>query len=112
MKHLLILAVLQCAALAQDGQNLYRWSLVASAGAQGADIASSWGGIEANPVLGRGHRFGWQAASLKLGIAGGGWLIQRLILRRHPSKYRLAAVVNFGMAGATGAVAARNWRMR
>lgn len=84
---------------------LYRWSLVAAAAAQTADIASSWGGIEANPRLGRGREFGWQATGIKLAVVGGGLLVQRYVLRRHPRHTRLAAAVNFG-------VAVRNWRMR
>ena len=108
---LLFLALNRCYGQDQD-QALYRWSLIAAASAQTADIASSWGGIEANPRLGRGREFGWQATSIKLAVVGGGLLIQRYVLRRHPRATRIAAIVNFSMAGATAGVAARNWRTR
>lgn len=82
------------------------------AGSQTADIASSWGGIEANPTLGRGQRYGWQATSIKVGVVATGLLIQRFVLRRHPQHTRAAAITNFVFAGATAGVAIRNWRIR
>ncbi len=71
---------------AQPHDRLYRTSVAVAIGAQGADIASSWGGIEANPRLMAGRRFGWQAASIKIGVVGTGLLIQRYVLRRHPAR--------------------------
>ena len=110
---LLIAALLFLGLNRCNGQDrLYRWSLVAAAGAQTADITSSWGGIEANPRLGRGREFGWQATTIKVAVVGGGLLVQRFVLRRHPGHTRLAAAVNFGIAGATAGVAVRNWRTR
>lgn len=102
----------QLAHCQSPADRLYRTSVAVAIGAQGADIASSWGGIEANPVLGRGQRYGWQATSIKLCVVGAGLLIQRYVLRRHPQHKRAAAIVNLGMAGATAGVAARNWGTR
>lgn len=110
----LLAACLAVPAAAQTNfdDKLYRTSIAVAIGAQGADIASSWGGVEANPVLGRGRRYGWQATSIKLGVVGAGLLIQRFVLRRHPQHKRAAAITNFALAGATAGVAVRNVRVR
>lgn len=110
MRCALILAVLLASTV--QAQRIYHLSIGAQVAAQGLDVASSWGGVEANPVLGRGQRYGWRATAIKAGIAFGGLAIQRYVLRKHPQHRRVATIVNFGMAGATSAVAIRNWRTR
>lgn len=102
----------QLAHCQSPGDRLYRTSVAVAIGAQGADIASSWGGIESNPVLGRGQRYGWQATGIKLGVVTGCLIAQRWAIRRNPKAKVPAALVNFGMAGATAGVAARNWRTK
>ena len=47
-----------------QGQRLYHLSVGAQVAAQGMDVASSWGGIEANPMLWRGQRYAWKATAL------------------------------------------------
>lgn len=89
----------------------YGASVAALIGANAADLASSWGRPELNPLLSPGSsggRFGWQAATIKLGLAAGSLVIQRVILRRRPDLHRTFAVSNFIAAGAMGGVAIRN----
>lgn len=94
------------------GKNLWRASLVALAAANVMDVHSSWGKHELNPNLsGSNGRFGGQGAVLKLGIVGGMFVLESLVLRHHPSAklHRFLAVVNFGGASVTGATAIRNY---
>lgn len=89
----------------------YGVSVAALVGASAADLASSWGRPELNPVLalrGQNPRFGWQSAVVKLGITVTTLLIQRTILRRRPDLHKELAVSNFLAAGAMGGVAIRN----
>ncbi len=109
---LAILLLVVSTLYAQPHDRLYRPSVAVAIGAQGADIASSWGGIEANPMLGRGQRFGWRMATVKAGVVGAGLLVQWIAVRRYPRHKRVAAIVNFGFAGATTVVATRNWSLR
>jgi hypothetical protein len=90
---------------------LYSISVAALIGANAADLASSWGRPELNPLLtpgSTGGRFGWQSATIKLGLAGGSLLFQRYVLRRRPELQRGFAISNFVAAGAMSAVAVRN----
>jgi hypothetical protein len=92
-------------------QALYGASVAALVGANAADLSSSWGRPELNPILtpsGSGARFGWQSATIKLGFTATTLLIQRYILRRRPDLRRSLAISNFIAAGALGGVAARN----
>lgn len=77
--------------------------------AETADIASSRGSYELNPVLGRGP-FGARQASIKAGIVGGVILAEWLILRRHPDSSRAFKWANYIAGGVTVGVAIRNWR--
>ena len=86
--------------------DLWTASVAAYGGAQVADIASSLGKLERNPVF--GQRFTARDAALKGGIAAGNITVQVLILRKWPSAKRAAAVVNFVAAGVVTVVAVRN----
>gem|GEM_PF-3481402 len=91
--------------------NLYGASVAALIGAHAADLASSWGRPEVNPLLSpgaAGGRFGWQAATIKLSLAAGSLVIQRFVLRRRPDLQKTFALSNFIAAGAMGGVAIRN----
>ena len=93
------------------GKNLWRVSLVALAAANVMDADSSWGKHELNPNLsGNNGRFGRDGALLKLGIVGGMFVVESLILRHRPSAkaYRGLALINFGSASVTGGMAIRN----
>jgi hypothetical protein len=94
------------------GKNFWRVSVAALIAANIADVKSSWGKQELNPVLATSNgKFGGEAALLKLGLQGGAIAVEYLLLRRHPSKrlYRALTFVNFGDASVTGAMAARNF---
>ena len=89
---------------------LWKASLAAVAGATVADIGSSVGMRELNPILGRGA-FGPRQAGVCAGISGGLILAEWLLVHHHPEREQAVAVANFGMAAAHGAVAVRNYRL-
>src|SRR5262249_51890932 len=85
---------------------VWQISVAALAAASAADVHSSWGRLEANPVLaGPNGRFGMQGVALKSAIAGGVVAAQYLMLRNHPKASKYGAWVNFGMAGVISAAA-------
>jgi len=88
-------------------KRLWKWSVAVLAAANTSDAISSFGRYELNPVLGMGP-FGARATGMKIGISAATVGVQYLILRRHPEAARKAAIWNFGMAGLTGGIAARN----
>lgn len=92
----------------------YRWSLAALAGSQAADVATSWGGHESNPILrGPNGRFGGRAIGLKIGIMGGTVALQQLLRRKRPGKFEQSmALGNLAGAGLTGWQAGRNIQIR
>ena len=83
---------------------LWLLSVALLIGSNGMDLASSRGGIEANPVM-RSH-----AVPLKIAATGAVVGVEWLLLR-HRSK-RSAAVVNFATAGALAGISARNWKVK
>lgn len=109
---LIAVAGLLCFAKIACGQDRwYNASLIAVGASQAADVASSWGGHELNPILGTG-RFGGRQTGIKLGIVGSGLTAQYVAVRRQPRHKRTATIINFALAGVTTAVAVRNWRIR
>lgn len=88
----------------------WKWSVAALAAGNAADAASSYGRPELNPVL--GQQFGGRSGAIKFGIVGGAVLAQYIINKKLPQAEKPLAVINFGMAGAFGAVAIRNARMQ
>jgi hypothetical protein len=105
----LMLSVISLRAEGADSgrKRLWKWSLGVLAAANVADVATSMGRHELNPVLGAGQ-FGARATGVKIGISAAAIGVQYLILRRRPEATRKAAYVNFALAGATGGVAAFN----
>jgi hypothetical protein len=94
------------------GKHLWRASVAALAAANVMDAQSSWGKRELNPNLsGSNGTFGRQGVVLKLGIVGGMFVLESLVLRHKPSArlYRGLALLNLGSASVTGAVAIRNY---
>src|ERR1700733_5237160 len=73
-----------------------------------ADIASSWGKYETNPLLRTGPRFGFGSAAVKLGIVAGGLAVQQYMLHKSPNKAAFFATANFAVAGVLGVVAVHN----
>lgn len=112
---LLLLAAL---AHAQDIPRMDTWrkawvaSTVALGATQVADVATSYGrvGRESNPLF--GDTFTAKDAAIKAGVVAGMVTAQYIVIRRYPNSKaaKVFAFVNFGAAGATGAVAWRNAR--
>jgi hypothetical protein len=91
------------------GQTMYRWSVAAVVAANAADVASSWRGREANPlVAGPNAQFGLTSVAIKSGFVGASLLIQHTVLRHRPDLTKRLAWMNFGTAGVLGGVATRN----
>lgn len=83
-------------------------SFAALTTAEVADCASSWGKLEANPVLGR-SRFGMGKAGVKIGVVSA-IITGQYFLSRHrsPAVYKAMAALNFAGAGVLGGIAYRN----
>jgi hypothetical protein len=95
------------------GRTFYRRSVAILAASSAADVASSWRRPEANPVVaGPGSSFGAGSVAIKLGLVASSFLLERLILRNRPDLYRHVAWMNFGIAGAQGAVVRHNISLR
>jgi len=96
----------------QSSEQLWRVSLVSVAVAQAMDSHSSWGKRELNPVLANeAGAFGTKGALIKLTITSSLMGIEYLVTRgqRNQRLYRTLSVINFGAAGASAAVATRNY---
>ncbi|MBL8233386.1 MAG: hypothetical protein JNL98_33125 [Bryobacterales bacterium] len=89
---------------------LWKVSVALLAASSVVDVHSSWGRLEANPVLrGPNGRFGMQGVVLKTMIASGVLGAQYLILRNHPKAAKYGAVTNMVMAGVITAAAMSNY---
>jgi hypothetical protein len=112
MRTLILAFLVTCtvnACLADDRPDpLYKVSVMTLLAAQSADIASSWGKYERNPILGQGQ-FGKRQVALKGGMAAGGLALELLIIKRWPKSRRVFRWVNFAGAGVVGATAVHNW---
>jgi hypothetical protein len=107
-----ILALLLIAGSLHGENRFWKWTAAAMVAGSAADAMSSYGQLEANPALrGADGRFGAKAIGLKLGVAGGTLLVERIILRKDPRAGVAIGVANLASAGTFGALAARNWRM-
>lgn len=94
----------------QDRQ-IYYSSVASLTAAHVADVYSSWGRLEVNPLLRSADgRFGTGGAVVKSSLLAGNLTVQTLILRKWPKARRAAAILNFALAGTVGVVAARNHR--
>ena len=109
---LVLLASFQPVASAADRSS--RWSavwhvsqsLLLAGGA--ADIASSWGKYETNPLLRTGPRFSYGSMAIKLGILTAGLTAQHYVVRKYPNRMPFYASANLALAGVFGIVAAHN----
>lgn len=90
---------------------LWKVSMATVAGAEVADVASSWGLYELNPVLGRGQ-FGLRQASIKGGVAGAGLVAEWILVKKWPKFSRTFRWVNFGVSAELGAVAWHNYHLK
>ncbi len=88
---------------------LWRFSVAVLAAGTATDAWSSFGRMEANPLLqGPGGRFSAKGIGIKAAIASSTVAAQWLVMRKHPETARSAAITNLGMAGLFFGVAARN----
>ena len=110
MKPLLLLAIV-APLWAQDRADL-RPSQALLLGSTVADVLSSRGMVERNPILGRGDFRVANQGAKALGITGALIVAETLIVRKFPAAAKVLRFVNFGGAGAHGLAAAHNWRMR
>ncbi len=76
-----------------------------------ADVASSWGRQEANPLLGRGT-FGARQFVEKEALTGVALSLQRPLLRRWPRLRREFVVLNWVTVGLLTGGAVYNWGSR
>lgn len=89
---------------------LWKVSVALLAASSVADVHSSWGRLEANPLLrGPNGRFSTQGVVLKTMIVSGVIGAQYLMLRNHPRASKYGAVTNLIMAGVISAAAASNY---
>jgi hypothetical protein len=91
----------------------WKASLVALVAGSTADIHSSLGRRELNPLLaGSTGRFSARGIAIKSAITGGAIATQWLLVRKHPEVSNYAAIANFGMAGVFAHTASRNYGNR
>ena len=77
-----------------------------------ADVMSSRGLVERNPILGRGNFTIANQGARALGLTGGLIAAEMLLVRRWPASSHVFHWVNFGGSAAHGFAAAHNWRQR
>src|SRR3989304_2000662 len=110
---LCLVVVLLCCAVGAGGETLYPVSVGTLIAAHTADIHSSWGKLEVNPLLRSiDGRFRIKGVAIKSGIVMGNLTGQTLILRRWPKARKIATLVNFISVGVVGGVAIRNYTVR
>lgn len=89
---------------------MWKTSLAVMAAASAADLLTSIGKRELNPVLrGSDGRFGARGAAFKSALTGGAMLGQFLLIRKNPNAAPYAAISNFGMAGVFTSAAIHNF---
>lgn len=110
MRAILLLALAGMAwGQAEARDHSLAYSQLAFASAATADVLSSFGGNEVNPVVGRGP-FGARQAAVSLGITGVWLLAQRPIVKHWPETRKVLEWFNFGGAALHTGVAIHNWR--
>lgn len=91
----------------------YKWSATALTAGTTLDCVSSYGAYEANPLWRSANgRFETKGVALRFAFVGSTLLVQRFVLRRHPSTAKLLTVVNFTSGVTLGGIAFRNFRVR
>ena len=78
-----------------------------------ADMQSSFGGREANPLLRSANgQFTGRGVAIKGAVVGAAIGAQWLLIRKNPNATGFAAGVNFTAAAVTGAIVVRNHRIQ
>lgn len=85
----------------------WRISLIPLAATTYADMQSSHGLVELNPIMGRGI-FGWEQTRNKTIAVGVMVGIEYLVVKKWPKSQKVLRWVNFGYSGVTGVVVVRN----
>jgi hypothetical protein len=104
----LLLPAASAAGRASRWRAVWHVSQAMLAGADAADAASSWGKIEANPLVRSGQTFSYGSLAIKMGALTGGLLAQHFIVRKAPNKTPLFASTNLAAAAMLGIVARHN----
>ena len=117
MRGLALLLILTTAAWAQEApkRSKKRWlvSVAVLVAAGAADVHSSYGGYEANPLLRSADgRLRVRGVGIKFGLLGAAVGVEYLMIRKHPEAAGTAFVANLAGAAALTAVALRNYRFR
>lgn len=100
------------ARIQEKAQKRLMWSMVALTAASFADVGSSWGKQEANPLLRSSNgTFGAKGFGIKMGMVGGILFGQHMLVKKNPALANVMTFTNFGMAGMKTAVAFRNSRI-
>jgi hypothetical protein len=98
---------------APPANTMWKASLVALFAASAADMHSSLGKQEMNPLLrSAGGRFSTRGIAVKTLITGGAAAAQWLMVREKPGAGKYAAIANFGMSGVLAAAAVNNYGNR
>lgn len=89
--------------------SFWKSSVIALLASSTADMQSSLGRREMNPLLANSQgRFSGRGIAIKALITGGAIGAQWLMLRRNPEAQKYAAIANFGMAGLFTSAAIHN----
>ncbi|MBM3814598.1 MAG: hypothetical protein FJW20_23475 [Acidimicrobiia bacterium] len=90
--------------------SFWKASLLTLAASGAADVHSSLGRRELNPMLRSADgRFGLRGIAIKSLITGGAIGIQYLLVRKAPQSSKYAAIANFGMSAMFTRVAVHNY---
>jgi hypothetical protein len=90
--------------------SFWKASVIALVAASAADVHSSMGRYELNPMLRSADgRFGIKGIAIKSLIAGGAIGMQYLLVRKSPQASRYAAIANLGMTAMFTKVAIHNY---
>lgn len=93
-------------------QRAWKWSAAALIAGASADVASSVGQQELNPLYRNPNgQFGTRGALLRSGVVTGSLLTGLLVMRKHPYA-KGPAIANFGVGYGLGMLAIRNHRVR
>ena len=113
MKRTILIAVLAAASHAQAASWHRVWHITQAAllASTTADVASSYGKPELDPLLGRG-RYGVRQASLEFGITGAMIAVQQIAVRHKPFLAKRMAIVNLVRVGFFTGLAAHNESLR
>ena len=87
---------------------IWRVSQAMLVASNAADIASSWGKSEANPMIRTSQSFSYGSMGIKLGLVAGSLAAQHYLVRTHPDRIPYVVVANFGTAAVMSVTAAHN----